>query len=331
MPRVSVAIPVYNGENYLAHALDSILVQTFTDFELVISDNASTDRTEEICREFMRKDARIRYFRNAQNLGAAPNYNRCIDLAVGEYFKWAAHDDVCLPNYLKLCVNLLDSDDSIVLCHTATRFIDASGATIGDYTLEDNRFASSDPIERFHNTIDQEHWCVSSFGLMRRDVLLNSVKIARHIGSDRNLLADLALQGRIVHIPSVQFLSRDHAERSIRALEIHERGPWFDTANPASGKYLTFRLLLEHIRLLFRRPLAFRDRGRGLFGLFRWGWRTRKMLRREILLIPGLKEILLILGAKKILRIFRAAASALRHNSESHKCAAKDSVGPAST
>jgi glycosyltransferase involved in cell wall biosynthesis len=310
MPRVSVAIPVYNGENYLAQAIDSILVQTFTDFELIISDNASTDHTEEISREFMRKDARIRYFRNAQNLGAAPNFNRCIYLAVGKYFKWAAHDDVCLPNYLKLCVDLLDSDDSIVLCHTASRFIDARGAEFRDYTLEDNRFASFDPIERFHNTIDQEHWCISVFGLMRRDVLVNSVKIASNIGSDRNLLADLALQGRIVHIPSVQFLSRDHAERSIRALEVHERGCWFDTANPASGKYWLFRLLGQHIRLLFRRPLAFSDRVRGLFGLFRWGWcvhMTRREIRREILLIPGLKRILLI---------FRAVLSAPRHNSE---------------
>jgi glycosyltransferase involved in cell wall biosynthesis len=289
MPRVSVAIPVFNGENYLAQAVDSILGQTFTDFELVISDNASTDRTEEICREFMRKDARIRYFRNAQNLGAAPNFNRCVDLAVGKYFKWAAHDDVCLPSYLKLCVDLLDSDDSIVLCHTASRLIDANG-TACDYTLEDNRFASFDRIERFRNAIRQNHACVSVFGLMRRDVLVNSVKIESFIASDRNLLADLALKGRIVHIPSVQFLWRNHGNRSL-TIPVRERGRWWDAANPPSGKYVTFRILEEHAKLLFRRPLAFEDRVRGLLGLFNWGWHMWKGIAGDILLMLGLKKL----------------------------------------
>ena len=99
-PRVSIGLPVYNGENFLEFALDSILGQTFQDFELIISDNASTDATESICRRYAAKDSRIRYYRNPNNQGAAQNYNRVFALARGEYFKWAAHDDVCKPNYL---------------------------------------------------------------------------------------------------------------------------------------------------------------------------------------------------------------------------------------
>ena len=107
-PRVSIGMPVFNGENYLAEALDSLLTQTFSDFELIISDNASTDKTEEICRAYAVRDQRIRYFRNQENLGASRNYNRVFELSSGEYFKWAAHDDLCAPEFLGRCVDVLD-------------------------------------------------------------------------------------------------------------------------------------------------------------------------------------------------------------------------------
>src|SRR5688572_10868700 len=98
-PRVSIGLPVYNGENYLAEAIDSILAQTFEDFELIISDNASTDRTQEICEAYAAKDGRIRYYRSEVNKGSAWNFNRVFELARGEYFKWAAHDDYIAPEY----------------------------------------------------------------------------------------------------------------------------------------------------------------------------------------------------------------------------------------
>ena len=96
-PRVSVGIPVFNGERFLAETIESILAQTFKDFEIVISDNASTDRTEEICRSYAARDPRIRYNRNDTNRGAAWNHNRVFELARGEYFKWQSHDDFCAP------------------------------------------------------------------------------------------------------------------------------------------------------------------------------------------------------------------------------------------
>ena len=96
-PRVSIGLPVYNGDNYLAETLDSILAQTFTDFELIISDNGSTDRTEAICRRYAAQDHRVRYVRNPSNLGAARNYKRAFELARGEYFKWNGHDDPLAP------------------------------------------------------------------------------------------------------------------------------------------------------------------------------------------------------------------------------------------
>ena len=101
VPRVTIGLPVYNGENYLAAAIESLLSQTFTDFELVICDNGSTDRTEQVCRAYAARDARIRYYREVENRGLAWNFSRTFELARGEYFKWHAHDDLCGPTLLR--------------------------------------------------------------------------------------------------------------------------------------------------------------------------------------------------------------------------------------
>src|SRR3990172_5611242 len=98
---IAVGLPVYNGQKYLAQAIESILGQTFADFELIISDNASTDRTQEICQAYAARDPRVRYFRNERNLGAGPNYDLCFERARSKYFKWAAHDDVIAPDFLE--------------------------------------------------------------------------------------------------------------------------------------------------------------------------------------------------------------------------------------
>jgi glycosyltransferase involved in cell wall biosynthesis len=115
-PRVSIGLPVYNGERFLKDALDSILSQTYRDFELIISDNASSDHTEEICRRYAARDERVRYYRYDNNVGAARNFNRVFQLSRGEYFKWAAHDDICSPGFLQRCVKILDSDTAVVVC-----------------------------------------------------------------------------------------------------------------------------------------------------------------------------------------------------------------------
>ena len=104
VPRVSVGLPVYNGERFLAQAIDSVLQQTHSDLELVISDNASTDRTEEICRSYTTQDSRVRYFRSSANIGACRNFSRVFELSRAPYFKWACYDDICVPGFLEKCV-----------------------------------------------------------------------------------------------------------------------------------------------------------------------------------------------------------------------------------
>lgn len=109
-PRVSIGLPVYNGQQYLRQALDSLLAQTFHTFEVIISDNASNDATPEICRDYAACDPRIRYVRHDVNRGAAWNFNYVFGLARGVYFKWHAHDDMLEPTFLEQCVTILDHD-----------------------------------------------------------------------------------------------------------------------------------------------------------------------------------------------------------------------------
>ena len=147
-PRVSVGMPVYNGQRYVKAALDSVLAQTFRDFELFISDNASTDATEEICREYAARDPRIRYSRNDENIGSARNGNRTIQLATGEYFKSAHHDDLCAPEFLARCIEVLEQHPAAVLCYPQSRVIDEHGNLMSD--PEDGLdLRAPDPVESF--------------------------------------------------------------------------------------------------------------------------------------------------------------------------------------
>src|SRR5262245_31427219 len=118
IPRVSLGLPVYNGEGFLRQALDSILAQTFEDFELIISDNSSTDSTPAICHDYKAADARIRYLRNESNRGVAWNHNRVFALSTGEYFKWCAADDLIAPEYLSACLGRLEAEPDAVLCYS---------------------------------------------------------------------------------------------------------------------------------------------------------------------------------------------------------------------
>lgn len=283
MAKVSIGIPVYNGENYLEEALDSILTQTFTDFEVIICDNASTDRTETIARKAAERDSRVHYFRNESNLGAAPNFNKCLELSRGEYFRWAAHDDLCLPEYLERCLEVLEADPGVAACHSETVIIDSDGKHFQDYHMETGRWESSDPIRRFINAISEGHWCFSVFAVIRRSVLIKTSGIGSFIGSDRNLIAQVVLQGRLLHTPHPLFLSRDHSGRSVRKLDLRQRGEWFDTSRSDTGRFYFMRLFKEHARILFASDVSVLQKARGFVWLCGWFAKRIHLILRELL------------------------------------------------
>jgi len=211
-PHLSIGLPVFNGEKYLKAALDSILTQTFIDFELIISDNASTDKTSQICREYAARDSRVRYYRNEINLGAPRNYNRTVKLSQGKYFKWIAADDVHAPEYLEKCVEVLNNDSSIVLCHSKSSRINEQGMLMGTY---DHKMRMDSPKiqERFGDLISiMSNPCWPIFGVMRKDILIRTPLHGSYRGADANLLAELGLYGRLFEVPEYLFLRRDHPQ-----------------------------------------------------------------------------------------------------------------------
>lgn len=277
MPKVSIGLPVYNGENFLKKALSSILDQTFADFELIISDNASKDGTNEICEYFKNKDSRIKYYRNEENMGAAWNFNKVFQVAKGKYFKWAAHDDLLAPDFLVRCVDVLDRDSSVVLCQTEIQVIDESDNLIeghqhGSDTTNEvlSNIDSFETHLRFKDLIKFNHPCIDIFGLIRRDILAKTPLIAAYKGSDRNLLAELGLYGRLCRAPGNMFFSRKHPERSIEIQDDISVTRWFDTKDKSRFVFPTWRNFYEYFKSLQRVRLSFGQKIRCWYHLGKW-------------------------------------------------------------
>lgn len=295
--RVSIGLPVYNGEDFLAEAIESILTQTFEDFELIISDNASTDSTEAICRAYVTQDKRVRYYRNQENIGASGNYTRVFELSSCEYFKWAAHDDVCGPDFLLKCVEVLDQDPSVVLCYTRTTSIDANGKCIKEW---DSRaeLGSAAPHRRFQESLAQKE-SFPVWGLIRTNILRKTPLLGNYPAHDLALLAELSLYGRFYEIPEFLFFMREHKKRSVRTYDFrnpHEAIIWYDPKMAGRLIFPAWRLFAEHVAGINRAPLSLRDRMPCYIEMARWLKKHRQELVRDIMIagtrLPGIGALL---------------------------------------
>ncbi|MEB3335848.1 MAG: glycosyltransferase family 2 protein [Leptolyngbyaceae bacterium] len=276
-PLVSIGMPVYNGERYLRAALDSLLTQTFKDFELIIADNASTDQTAEICQEYAARDRRIQYHRNERNLGATWNYNHLVELARGKYFKWAAHDDICEPEFLLKCVQVLEQDPSVVLCHPWTKTINEQGAVTGQYNLDGKLQTSSNrPSVRFRS-LHRAYMCYPIFGLIRTRALKLTPLFGSFGHADGVLLARLALMGRFYEIPEHLFLNRHHAQQSTRIFskkngkcDLHGFMAWWDPNKTGQIAFPTWELFSEYWQAIAQTPLNFYEQLRCYITMLSW-------------------------------------------------------------
>ena len=216
VPKLRIGLPVYNGEVYLAKAIDAILAQMYDDFELIISDNASTDRTEEICRHYADRDQRVRYHRQPVNLGASANFNRVFELSAGsQYFKWAAHDDWIAPGYLEACIRALDNQPDAVVCQSYVEVVDDAGDHIG-YTHVKPGGDKPRASDRFNVQLNEKASCIEIFGVIRTEVLTSIGPMKGHKAADRTMLLELAMCGRILTVEEDLFFHRDHRGRFTR-------------------------------------------------------------------------------------------------------------------
>lgn len=275
--KVSIGIPVYNGEPYLPQALDSLLGQTFADFEIIISDNASEDGTEELCRQYAAQDSRIRYVRNETNLGAAKNYNGLVTMARGEYFKWAAHDDWVAPTYLERCLEVLEKDPSYVLAYTLSVNVDDDGTPFEQHNSISGLDAPT-PHARFKaHTAQRGVHQNMVFGVMRTISLRQTGLIGAYASSDRVLNAELTLYGRFYEVPEVLFYKRVHSNAHWRVHKSREsRNEWYDPQLAGKKTYPMWRLMQEHFRSIGRAPIGARERELCYLTMLRWlryNWR----------------------------------------------------------
>jgi glycosyltransferase involved in cell wall biosynthesis len=254
IPKVSIGLPVYNGENYLEEALTSLLDQTFSDFELIISDNASTDRTQEICRAY-EADPRVRYCRNSRNQGASWNLNRVVELSRGDYFKWAAHDDLCGPEFLERCVAVLDRSPSVVLCSTETIIIDGQGKHLRRY-VDPCDIRSPRAHERFRNVLYNLGLSNCIYGVVRTGRLRMTRLHGAYFYADAVLLAELGLLGPFWRVPEYLFYRRDHPQRACRLHSVEEIVIWLDPENEGKTDLFKWRLCMEHLRGISRAPIS---------------------------------------------------------------------------
>ena len=260
-PRLSIGLPVYNGQKFIAESIEALLGQTYTDFELVISDNASTDSTGDICRQYEKKDGRVRYFRQRTNIGLSPNHNFVVHKSRGELFKWAANDDLYARDLVERCIEALDEHPDVVLAHSWTARIDPSGTLISAYEYPLRTSSPSAP-ERFRSMLFDSGGD-DDYGVIRRDVLLRTAMKESYHHADHTIIAELALHGRFYQVPDWLYFRREHPGSSGGAsmrqrcsiMDPKRANPWRHPVVRLYGEYLW-----AYVRAIYRSPLPAADK-----------------------------------------------------------------------
>jgi glycosyltransferase involved in cell wall biosynthesis len=206
-PLLSIGLPVYNGARHLREAIDSLLAQDFRAFELVISDNASTDETETICKEYAARDGRVRYLRNEANVGAAANYNRVFEASVGKYFMWGSDDDVWDPRFARLCINRLEDSPGAIMCMGQIAFMREGGEDWADFEYETFDTEGLSVEVRVHE-VTKQLAAYAVYSVIRSSALRSTRLMLPTFGPDSRLLLELTLLGDALTVPEILFRYR---------------------------------------------------------------------------------------------------------------------------
>jgi glycosyltransferase involved in cell wall biosynthesis len=254
-PLVSIGVPVYNMETFIERALDSLCAQDYEHLEIIVSDNASTDNTPKICRAAAERDERVRFLSADENRGAAWNFSRLVHVAQGPYFKWAAADDLCRPEFVSSCIAVLEDDPSAVLCYPRTSLIDEDDTVVGDFD-DDLAYDDESPIRRLGRVCRHVGEYHAIFGVIRTSALRDTGLLGAFVASDIVTLAELALRGRFREHPDRLFLRRYHPGTSVIANpDARSRARWFDPNRRWRNPMPVTRLYGELLRAVQRSPL----------------------------------------------------------------------------
>ena len=256
---VSIGVPVYNGQQFLSETLNSLLAQTYAHLELIICDNCSTDGTEEIGRAYAEKDPRVRYYRNATNIGVDRNFNLAFSLSRGEYFKWACADEVCSPELVESCAQILDTRPEVVLCYPKTRLIEKSGAIVNDYEDMLDIQAKS-PNKRLALLFWNLRMCNAAFGLIRSSAIKQTRPYGSFSNSDLPFLAELILRGGFVELPERLF-SRRISSMSVQEYpSVYDRMVLFEPSRVGQLFFPNWKLFAYHVCAIHRVPMDWIER-----------------------------------------------------------------------
>lgn len=281
-PLVSIGVPVYNGGRYMEKTICSLLDQSMSNFEIIISDNASTDSTASICQNFAQRDQRIRYIRQKKNIGAPQNWNFVVHEARGVFFKWASANDYCAPQMIEKCVKAMQTDPTIVLCYGQTQLIDENDQPI-KILADEKCFCAHRPSERFFDVCSYLGFNNAQCGLIRLEVLRQTRLDRMYPTGDLSLMAELVLYGCFKLVPEV-FLFRRHSSDSITSmltpLALQQ------VYNPEAKKPLKlihFRRHLDNIVSISRAPISLTEKLCAYMITFRMARMSRFQLYRELL------------------------------------------------
>lgn len=284
---LAVGMPVYNGARWLERSIDSILAQTFTDFELFIADNASTDDTEALCRSYAERDSRVRYHRHPENRGIFRNHNDVYELTSSRYFKWASCSDLCEPTFFERCLDVLEAREDLVLAYPqSVLFSSITGRASLFYqnlTLEDDS-----PAERIRMVFDWILLNNAFHGIYRRNVLDRVMPCREARGFDINLIAELSLHGKFLEVCEPLFHRRYEPESTGELLSPAEQVAFYGVGDPDFGWRQRAARQLDKFAMPFRAPIPLREK-----------------LRVEIELLSRLMWLGPALGRKILARVIR--------------------------
>jgi len=276
---VSIGMPLYNAESYVAASIEAHLAQTYADFELILTDNASTDRSEEICRSYASRDSRIRYHRNPRNLGATANYRLAFELAQGPYFRWSPADDLVSPNLLERAVEILSQDSSVFVAYPRTKLIDDKGDFLEDFA-ENLHLLDERPSLRWKNVRRNIRMGNLHYGLSRRDLLGKTGLIRNYAGGDFPLIAEMSLYGKFFEIPDAFFYRRMHAQASSALKSSADVMALYDPSKRKNFFAYNWVHLGANLRSIARAPIPLSEKLRAWSFEARWlVWGRREYLR----------------------------------------------------